>query len=144
MDLYTGKINEFVDWVTGVDSRTETNVTSQLSVSGQSIRQLIQEHLKKPFFKYDDKTGGQYLFFSSEDAKDEWIRLTGENSSLEDKEKAASFVIASMARPSDTAVDVKAIVDGQEGDIGNARYIISGDTSSDSANIRFVVRMYKE
>ena len=144
METYQGQINEFVDWVTGIDSRTESNVTSSLPVSGHSIRQLLQEHLKKPFVKYDDKTGGQYLFFSSEEAKDEWLRLTDVNSPLEDQEKATTLVITSMARPSDTAVDVKAIVDGQETDIGNSRYITSGDSTSDAANIRFVVRMYKE
>lgn len=144
METYQGQINEFVDWVTGIDSRTESNVTSSLPVSGYSIRQLLQEHLKKPFVKYDDKTGGQYLFFSSEEAKDEWLRLTDVNSPLEDQEKATTLVITSMARPSDTAVDVKAIVDGQETDIGNSRYITSGDSTSDAANIRFVVRMYKE
>lgn len=144
MQTYEGQINEFVDWVTGINSLTDSNVTSSLPVSGHSIRQLLQDHLKKPFVKYDDKTGGQYLFFSSEEAKDEWLRLTDATSPLEDQEKATTLVITSMPRPSDTAIDVKAIVEGQETDIGNSRYITSGDSTSEAANIQFVVRMYKE
>lgn len=30
MDLYNGKINEFVDWVTGADSLTGNNATGGL------------------------------------------------------------------------------------------------------------------
>lgn len=144
METYQGTINEFVDWVSGVDSRTEQSVTQNLPVSGGSIRQLLQSHLKKPFIKYDDVSGGQYIFFSSEEAKNEWLRLTNSESAYYDPEKASTIPITTMTRPSDTAIDVKSIVDGNEGDIGDSRYIISGDNTSAEANIQYVVRMYKE
>ena len=41
MDLYNGKINEFVDWLTGDNSYTGQNVTEGKPVSGASIRALI-------------------------------------------------------------------------------------------------------
>jgi hypothetical protein len=40
-DLYTGKINEFVDWVSGENSFTGENDTGGLEVSGASIRELL-------------------------------------------------------------------------------------------------------
>lgn len=145
METYKGKINEYVDWVSGIDSRTNLNVTQDLPASGQSVRQLLQEHLKRPFIKYDDVSGGQYIFFSSEDARDEWLRLTNSESVYYDLEKASAIPITTMTRPSDTSIDIKSInVDGSEGEIGDSRYIISGDTNSATANIQYVVRMYKE
>lgn len=145
METYQGTINEFVDWVSGVDSRTDLNVTQGLQVSGKSIRELLQGHLKKPFIKYDDVSGGQYIFFSSEEARDEWLRLTNKDTATEDSiAKASSIPITTMTRPSDTAIDVKSIVDGSEGDIGNSRYIISGDASAEEAKLQYIVKMYKE
>lgn len=145
METYKGTINEFVDWSTGIDSRTNLNVTQNLQPSGKSIKELIQSHLQKPFVKYDDVTGGQYLFFSSEEAKNEWIRLTDSESPYYDLEKASTLPIATMSRPSDTIVDVKSVnTDNSEGDIGDSRYVISGDVSSEAADIRYVVRMFKE
>jgi len=38
MDLYNGKINEFIDWLTGDNIITGQNETDQLKVSGGSIR----------------------------------------------------------------------------------------------------------
>jgi len=40
-DLYTGKINEFIDWITGYNSFTGNNSTGGLKVSGGSIRELL-------------------------------------------------------------------------------------------------------
>lgn len=41
METYQGKINEFVEWVGGKDSRTGEDVTGGLNVSGGSIRRLL-------------------------------------------------------------------------------------------------------
>lgn len=38
INTYKGSINEFTDWVSGINSITETNVTDNLPVSGSSIR----------------------------------------------------------------------------------------------------------
>jgi hypothetical protein len=42
-ELYTGIINEFVDWVTGIDTDTGTHVDPETGkrVSGESIRNLL-------------------------------------------------------------------------------------------------------
>ena len=39
-ELYTQKIDEFVDWVSGENSFTGENVTGGLKVSGGKIREL--------------------------------------------------------------------------------------------------------
>ena len=145
MDTYQGQINEFIDWLSGVDSRSGLNVTENKKVSGGAIRQLLQSHLLKPFIKYDDVSGGQYLFFSSEEAKNEWLILTDPNNARYDLEKASTLPITTLSRPSDTSVIVKSIdTNNNEGDIGDSRYVIAGDANSEGANLRFIVRMEKE
>lgn len=145
METYKGQITEFVNWVTGVDQRSDLNVTNDLPVSGQAIRELLQNHLLKPFIKYDDVSGGQYIFFSSEEAKNEWLILTDPQNARYDLEKASTIPITSMTRPSDTMIDVKSVdALGNEGDIGDSRYIISGDINADTSKIRYIVRMFKE
>ena len=44
-ELYQGTITEFVDWISGVNSRTSKNVTGGLQPSGTSIGNLLQDHL---------------------------------------------------------------------------------------------------
>ena len=41
METYQGKINEFVDWISGDNSLTGGNDTGGKSVSGASIRELL-------------------------------------------------------------------------------------------------------
>jgi hypothetical protein len=41
MDLYTEKINEFTDWVSGENSLTKGNDTNNLPVAGSKIRELL-------------------------------------------------------------------------------------------------------
>jgi hypothetical protein len=41
METYKGKINEFVDWVSGQNSLTGGNDTDNLPVSGAKIRELL-------------------------------------------------------------------------------------------------------
>ena len=145
METYQGQINEFVDWINGIDERSNLNVTQNLPVSGQAIRELLKNHLLKPFIKYDDVSGGQYIFFSSEEAKNEWLVLTDPNNARYDLEKASTLPITTMTRPSDTAVEVKSLdLNNNEGDISDSRYAISGDLNSEAANIRYIVRMSKE
>ena len=145
---YRESITEFIDWVSGENSITGNiinGVDSDHPISGESIRKLLQKHLLKPFVKYDDVSGGQYIFFSSEEAKNEWLVLTDPQNARYDLEKASTIPIASMARPSDTMIDVKSIdSNNSEGDIGDSRYIISGDINADASKIKYVVRMFKE
>ena len=153
METYKGKINEFVDWTTGVNSitnQTISGVSSSNPISGQSIRELLQEHLKTPFVKYDDPKSGQYIFFSSEEAKNQWLVLTGATATEEQKELAKTLPITTMARPADTTISAIRVIDGREVgkddqiDLGTSRYITFGDSASDEANIQYTVRMYKE
>jgi hypothetical protein len=48
METYKGKINEFVDWSSGVNSltgNTVQGVDENHRISGESIRTLLQQHL---------------------------------------------------------------------------------------------------
>ena len=68
-DLYTGTINEFIDWKTGTNSETNENITDGNAVSGGSIRSLLQDRLKKPFKLYQNTNKGKYQIFSSDYAQ---------------------------------------------------------------------------
>jgi len=73
MDLYNGKINEFIDWISGKNVLTgSTSQTGGFPISGRSIRELLQGKLRKPFFMYEDKANNKYRMFSSEDAYAIW------------------------------------------------------------------------
>ena len=65
---YKGKINEFVDWITGDNEITGQNQTDGLKVSGGSIRDLLHDRLKAPFVMKEDVDNNLYRMFSSEDA----------------------------------------------------------------------------
>ena len=98
MDLYNEKINEFTDWVYGTNSLTGGNDTETLPVSGERIRELLQEKLKKPVFVYHDRDAHLYRIFSSEDAKTIWES---------DKVRYSDLEISNFVAPSEYAVDVK-------------------------------------
>lgn len=149
METYKGEINEFVDWVSGIDELTGnkiSGVSDDTPISGQSIRELVQGKLKKPFVKYDDPTNGQYIFFSSDEAKDKWLELTDSKNVHYDPEKASTIPITTMPRPSDTVLQAYAVSDNQAEpyDLGNSRYITSGDKTSPEANIKYIVTMTKQ
>jgi len=98
MDLYTEKINEFTDWVYGTNSLTGGNDTNNKAVSGEKIRELLQEKLKQPIFVYHDKEAHLYRIFSSEDAKNIWES---------DKTKYSSLEISNFVAPSEYAINVQ-------------------------------------
>ena len=112
IETFGGAISEFVDWVTGKDSNTDTNVTNNLPVSGGSIRALLQDRLKTPFYMYEDTENNLYRMFSSEKAKDLW---------LSDKETYAKLELFNFARPSDYSINDSISSD--------PRYVISGDST---------------
>ena len=77
MNLYTGKITEFTDWVTGTNSLTGGNDTLDehgvpRQVAGSKIRELLQQKLQRPIFVYKDTTAHLYRVFSSEEAWRIW------------------------------------------------------------------------
>jgi hypothetical protein len=59
MNLYNEKIDEFVDWISGRDSITaESRIDigsghTYDGISGRSIRELIQDHIRKPLVRVD-------------------------------------------------------------------------------------------
>lgn len=128
MDLYNGKINEFVDWVSG---RNEITGTSVGQVSGGSIRQLLQSKLKEPFFMYEDTSNNKYRMFSSQDAYAIWKENPTDNQYLE---------LFNFVRPSDYKLELTAT----NSDGFNNKYIRYGDTASTAARIAFSWNIYND
>lgn len=100
MDLYNQEINEFVNWVTGHDSITNSNVTNNLPVSGEQIRNLLSNRLQNPFYLYLDTTDSLYKIFSSKEAFEIW--KTG-------KEQYAYLVKHTFQGPAQYTVSVETI-----------------------------------
>lgn len=119
-ELYTQKIDEFVDWVSGENSFTGENVTGGLKVSGGKIRELLQEKLKKPIFVEEDVSNNVYRIFSSQKARDLWAENPSDNADLE---------LFSIVRPSDYKLDI--IVNSSN------KFIRYGDSSNLGARIQF-------
>lgn len=75
MALYTGELNEFIDWISNKDYITKRSAISQDdNISGGSIRRLLQEHLRKPFYVYEDTDNNMKYLFSSEESKIRYFR----------------------------------------------------------------------
>lgn len=121
MDLYTGKINEFVDWVSGKNELTGSGNTP---ISGGSIRDLLQRKLKQPFYMYEDTANNKYRMFSSEDAYAVWKENPTDNQDLE---------LFNFVRPSDYKLELTAT----NSDGFNNKFVRYGDTNSTGARIAF-------
>lgn len=143
METYKGYINEFVDWVTGQDTSSQENTqisrasSTGMPVSGGSIRELIQSHLKKPFVSYEDTKAGLYRMFSSEDTKNKWIRMNTEGSADYNPEDSTKLELFNFVRPSDVILTYNGLDP-------NPKYIINGDSNSNSAQLSYNVYLSKE
>lgn len=131
METYNGKINEFVDWVSGQNSFTGQNVTGGLQVSGGSIRQLLQDKLKSPFYMFEDTANNRYRMFSSEDAYALWKENPSDNSDLE---------LFNFVRPSDYKLELQAI----DSTGFDNKYVRDGDTTSTATRIAFRWSIYND
>ena len=131
MDLYTGKINEFVDWVSGQNQLTGGSATGGLQVSGGSIRELLQRKLKEPFYMFEDTANNKYRMFSSEDAYAMWKENPTDNQDLE---------LFNFVRPSDYKLELVAT----NSDGFNNKFIRYGDSNSTSAVIAFSWNIFND
>ena len=121
---YNGKINEFVDWVTGKNDITGATSTGGLQVSGGAIRDLLQRKLKEPFYMFEDKSNNKYRMFSSEDAYAIWKENPTDNQDLE---------LFNFVRPSDYKLELTPTNSGGF----DSRYIRYGESNSIQARIAF-------
>lgn len=131
---YDGDINEFVDWISGIDENTGRPVTNGLPVSGGSIRRLLRGRLKKPIVVYEDEEAGLFRIFASEASRDKWISGNNPQDPAYDPESVAGLEIFNFERPSEFVL-------GQVGLLQQPRYIIKGDSSSEDAVIKFGVTL---
>lgn len=109
---YDQPIDEFVDWVTGIDSLSGEDVTGGLKVKGQRIRELLQDKLKKPVYLFENNRLGKYQLFSSEEAKSIYDS---------DPTKYADLLLGEFAGPG--AYSMKASLVSQE-----SNYMVLGST----------------
>ena len=131
MNLYTGQINEFVDWISGDNSFTGQNATGGLSVSGGSIRELLQKKLKEPFYMYEDAQNNKYRMFSSSYAYSLWKENPIDNAKLE---------LFNFVRPSDYKLELTA----SEQNGFNNKYIRYGDSNNSASRIAFHWNIYND
>ena len=142
-------INEFTDWLSGVDYFNNKKVSDELfteytdpntgethrSIKGAFIRELLQSRLKQPFIIYDDEEGGLYRMFSSEVARDRWISLNNPQDPNYNPELAEELKleIFNFERPSEFILSTDLSSD--------PRYIIKGDTAASESEIEFKVSL---
>lgn len=119
--LYNDPINEYIDWVSGVNSLTGLNETGNKAVSGYSIRKLLQDRLQHPFVMKEDIENNLYRMFSSEESYNKWVENPSDNSDLQ---------LFSFVRPSDYRLTIT--IDSSN------RYIRYGDSTNDGAKIQYV------
>ena len=133
---FDGEINEFVDWVNGDNSAEGANATGRKPVSGGSIRQLLQEHLKKPVVLEYNSVAGKNRLFPSAYARDLY------NS---DPEKYANLLIAEFEAAAEYTI--KLFTDANyanEVDASNVNlYIKLGDSTSDNNYFRKYFKVMK-
>jgi hypothetical protein len=88
MELYNEKINEFTDWVNGTNYLTKRIDTlgdngEALKVSGGSIRNLLQEKLRRPIYA-EEGSDNMIRLFSSEEACNIWHNADDEEDYKDD------------------------------------------------------------
>lgn len=101
-DLYNQKITEFTDWISGTNSLTGGNDTMDdkgvpLKVSGERIRELLQNRLREPIYLWRDSTENLYRIFSSIEAWRIWDS---------DRNKYKNLELANFVAPSDYGIQV--------------------------------------
>lgn len=126
--LYTNKINEFVDWVSGENVFTGEQVTGGQKVSGGSIRELLQERLRNPITVEEDQSANVYRFFSSDTAKNLFYENPSDNADLQ---------LFTVPRPSDYTL---ALTISNDGD----RYVKVGDDVTDKTKMHFTWKIYND
>lgn len=120
---YDEQIDEFTDWLTCRNELTGVSVSGEdMPASGASIRQVIREHIKRPFITYEDITDNKIYFFSSNRAKDLWLAHRYEDNN----EMYQDLILYSMTKPSDYIIDIN------DSFITNPRYVTAGDENQDS------------
>lgn len=132
IETYDGEINEFVDWVTGVDSFTNRSVSDGKNISGGSIRRLLQDRLQNPFIVYEDEENGLFRLFPSVTAKDRWVEGHDPNNpSYDGGEYTNKLELFNFERPSEFVLSTTLTND--------TRYVIKGDSASSESRLSFNV-----
>jgi hypothetical protein len=104
-ELYTGAINEFVDWITGINKITGEHVDTELrQISGKSIRELLQNRLLKPVYVYDTTKSKNQIVFPSKAVADLWEEAGPDNAN----NKYDIYKLITLPKPSSYKFQFKA------------------------------------
>jgi len=135
-NYFDGEINEFVDWVNGNNSAEGANATNHMPVSGGSIRQLLQSHLKKPIILEYNSVAGKNRLFPSAYARDLYNSDPDTYGDLliAEFEAAAEYVIKLY---SDSACTNE--IDASNRDV----YVKQGDGTSDNNSFKAYYKIFK-
>lgn len=129
MDLYNEKINEFVNWQTSRNELTGVSLSGEdMPVSGGAIRNLLVEHLQKPFVTYLDTDDNKVKFFTSEEARRLYIAHKNE----EDNQKYLDLIVYQMTKPNDYSIDLDNVF-LQSG----VRYVAAGDPEQEGLKMSY-------
>lgn len=131
-ELYTGVINEFVDWVTGMDTDTGTHVDPETGkqVSGESIRNLLQSRLLKPIYNYNGSK--KQIIFPSEEIAQRWQNAGTDNAS----NKYNKYILVELPKPNTYKFQYKSRLRTADGKLinverGGIYYILKSGSSVD-------------
>ena len=136
METYDVDVDEFVDWITGIDSFTGRNVTGGKPVSGRAIRKLIQDRLRKPITVYNDPKG-LYRLFPSQSAMNKYVNAHNTELATYDAEEAKAtedLEIFNFERPSEYFLTIEGVEQAP-------RYAIKGDKEADAVKLKFRVEL---
>lgn len=138
MDLYNGKINEYVDWITGQEREFEegstVSYTGGLAASGGAIRELLQTKLQHPIVVIPDEDAGLNRIFSSDAAFRKW--QTAKDNGAEE-EDLRQFEIFNFERPTDW----KFRITGMSND---TKYVVLGDKQQSGCNFNLGFEIFKD
>ena len=127
--LYNEKINEFVNWQTSRNELTGVSLSGEdMPVSGGSIRNLLVEHLQKPFVTYLDVDDNKIKFFASEESKKLYVAHKNEDNN----EKYLNLVVYQMTKPNDYSIKLDEIFLGS-----SIRYVTAGDPDQDGLKMSY-------
>ena len=138
METYKGKINEFVDWVSGEEKSFEEGITVSstegLPVSGASIRELLQTRLQHPITIISDEDAGLYRMFASDASMKKWQSMK-DNGATE--EQLRQFEIFNFERPTDWQFTVSGISN-------DTKYVVLGDREQSGCNFNLGFTISKQ
>lgn len=130
-ELYRGVINEFVDWVTGIDSKTQEHVDTELrQIAGGAIRELLQRRLLQPIYNYNNPNVNKQMVFPSKYIADLWEA----DGRVDSTNPYSNYILVELPKPNTYKFQFDAKIKTSDGkyipvDNGKTYYILKSGSS---------------